>query len=63
MVDMSARQWNLMIAMVNDDSSRKEVEKHFSKEEMEIYDRMYAEFAELRKSNPNAAFSPVESDW
>ena len=63
MADMSARQWNLMIRMINDGDPREEAEKHFSEEEMEVYDRMIAELAELRKNNPNAAFSPVESDW
>lgn len=59
---MNSRQWNLMIRMVNDGTPRTEVEKHFSSEQMKIYDSMCSELNELRKTEPNAAFSPVESD-
>lgn len=52
-----------MIRMVNEGDQRSEVEKHFNKEEMKIYDSMCAELAEMRKTNPKAAFWPVESDW
>ena len=48
--------------MINDGDPREVAEKHFSPEEMKVYDRMFDELAELRKNNPNAAFSPVESD-
>ncbi len=60
---MDARQWNLMIRMVNDEDPREEVEKHFSKEAMKTYDKMRAQLDELRKKNPKAAFYPVETDW
>lgn len=63
MPDISARQMNLMIRMVNDGDSREEAQKHFSKEEMKIYDSMVAELAEMREKDPRAAFWPVESDW
>ena len=39
---MTSRQWNLMTRMVNENTSRSEVEKHFTEEEMEIYDRSRA---------------------
>lgn len=59
---MNSRQWNLMIRMINEGDSREEAEKVFSKEDMRIFDNMTAQLAELRKENPNAAFSPVESE-
>ena len=49
--------------MVNDDVPRSETEKEFSKEEMNTYDKMVSDLAELRKNHPEAAYSPVESDW
>ena len=60
---MEARQWNLMIRMVNENVSRSEAEKKFSEEEMKIYDEMVADLAKLREKHPEAAYSPVESDW
>ena len=51
-----------MIRMINEGDSREEAEKVFSKEDMRIFDNMTAQLAELRKENPNAAFSPVESE-
>lgn len=52
-----------MIRMVNDGDSRAEAKKHFSKEDMKIFDNMSAQLAELRKQDPETAFDPVESDW
>lgn len=60
---MDSRQWNLMIRMINDGDPRTKVAEHFSKEEMKTFDKMSAQLAELRKKNPKAAFSPVETDW
>jgi hypothetical protein len=60
---MNSRQWNLMIYMVNDGNPRGEVKKHFSKEDMKTYDNMIVQLAKLREKDPNAAFSPVETDW
>ena len=60
---MNSNQWNLMIRMLNDGNSRMEVERHFSKENMKTYDKMKVQLDELRKKNPKASFSPVESEW
>ena len=63
MVDMNSREWNLMISMVNYGYPREEVSAYFSEEKMKIYDDMKAELDEMRKTNPKAAFWPVELDW
>ena len=60
---MTSRQWNLMTRMVNENTSRSEVEKHFKEEEMEIYDRSRAKLLELRKDYPGFCYWPVETDW
>ena len=60
---MTSRQWNHMISMVNLGRPRSEAEKDFTEEEMKIFDSMTAELAEMRKTDPKAAFWPVESDW
>ena len=60
---MEARQWNRMIWMVNNNIPRSEAEKEFSEEEMKTYDKLVSDLAELRKKHPEAAYSPVESDW
>ena len=52
-----------MISMVNLGRPRSEAEKDFTEEEMKIFDSMTAELAEMRKTDPKAAFWPVESDW
>lgn len=60
---MNSFKWNQMIRMVNDNVPRSEVEKKFSKGDMKIYDSMQSELSELRKTNPQAFFWPVEEDW
>ena len=40
-----------------------EVSAYFSEEKMKIYNDMKAELDEMRKTNPKAAFWPVELDW
>lgn len=60
---MNAKQWNLMIRMVNDGNAKTEVQRYFSKEDMKIYSNMCKELMEIRKKDPKAMLSPVESDW
>ena len=61
--NMDSRTWNLMIMMINNKEPRAKAEQLFSKKELKVFDSMNAQLTELRKSNPSAAFSPVETDW
>ena len=60
---LTSRQWNLMIRMANEGDPREKAERFFTEEEMELFDSMVAELAEMRKEHPGAAFWPVETDW
>ena len=60
---MTSRQWNRVLRMANDNRPREEAVKILTKEELEEYDSAVADLAELRKTNPKAAFWPVETDW
>lgn len=60
---MNSCKTNIMIMMINERKPRTEVEKHFTKEEIKIYDEMNAQLKELRKDDPKVNFSPIESEW
>ena len=61
--DMNAREYNYMVSCVNDGTPRKIVEKAFNKEQMKRYDSMVARLKEERKTNPKAAYFPIENEW
>lgn len=59
---MDAKRWNYLISLVNADNPADSLKDELTEEEMRIYRNMERELAELRKTNPKAAFWPVEND-
>ena len=61
---MDYRRWNQFISYVNYGMSKESLNPPIQNEEEDrIFDNMAKELEEMRKTNPKAAFWPVENDW
>ena len=61
---MDYRRWNQFISHINYGMSKASLNPPIQNaEEDRIFDDMEKELAEMRKTNPKAAFWPVENDW
>lgn len=61
--EMSSSKINNLIRCVNDNTPRNEVSKHFTPDQMKIFDDWSKELKDIRKKYPKANFSPVEKEW
>lgn len=60
---MDYKRWNQLIRAVNDGDPAESINPPLNGEEKTIYENMERELSEMRKEHPEAAFSPVESDY
>ena len=57
---INGRRWNQLILAVNDDMTPDQIKPELNEGELFVYQNMQKELARYRKTNPKAAFSPVE---
>lgn len=64
MADISSFRMNQFIRHVNNNMPKETLDPPIQNEEEDkMFDDMVKELAEWRKTDPNAGFWPVESDW